>query len=344
MNNSPYSKYLESIRTDLQFGQKRNQIRESQYTNLTSNNRIGLVSSNEIKLYDRKKDECLFESLNPLAIMAGKKARYNEKPGSHPDFLHIKTDNTVEHHYITTMFIDIKNSKSLFKKYKPLTVANITMTLQRAAIHTCWYFDGYIQRFNGDGLMVYFGGKNITITESVNNAISAGSFFSYFMRNDLKELFNEQGIENIYTRIGIDTGDDETVLWHLAGMGDCSEITTCSLHTSLACQLQSNASSNGIMVGDNVKINTSCPNDLFSIKWNEKEGKEERYIFQIPEENFNYTQWQFNWERFLSKHLNVKMDNNKKIIVVPEAPAIFYKDKNIDYLKQQVENYRPYMK
>lgn len=340
MNNSPYQQYLDSIRSDMQHGKKRGDFKKGQYYNFDGNGISGI--SQPVNLYDRKKDESLFESLNPLSTVAGKKGKYHEKPGAHPDFQHIKSASTVEHHYITSMFIDIKNSTGLFKKYEPLTVANITTTIQRAAIHTCWYFDGYVQRFNGDGLMVYFGGRNTTIANSVNNSISAASFFSYFMKNDLKNLFLEQGVEDIYTRIGIDTGENETVLWHLAGMGDCSEITTCSLHTSLAPKMQSNASSNGIMVGDNVKKNSNCTNELFSIKWNEKEGREERYIFQIPEENFNYTQWQFGWEKFLKNHPLVHADADGKLyFAAAGGPTILSSKKNMDYLKEQVQGYRP---
>jgi adenylate cyclase len=342
MNSSPYQKYLDNVSNELQFGKKRGEFKKAKHFNFDGNGNAGI--GKVTNLMDRSKDESLFESLSSLSNVTGKTAKYHEKPGSHPHFLNIKMNNTVEYHYITTMFIDIKNSTALFRKYDPITVANIEMTIQRAAIHTCWYFDGYIHRFNGDGLMIYFGGRNISVSTSVNNALNAASFFSYFVKNDLKNLFFEQGVENIYTRIGIDTGEDEDVLWHLAGMGDCSEITTCSLHTSLASKLQGNASNNGIMIGDNVKDNSNCTSDLFSIKWNGKEGKEERYIFQIPEENFNYTQWQFNWEKHLKNHPLVKTDTDGNLYIAGAtvgAPLILPSKKNIDYLKEQIHGYRP---
>lgn len=344
MSKNLYEKYFDNIRYQLQHGKKRGESQKGQYLNFDGNG--GLFGVNDgIKLFDRKNDEALFESLNSLTAIAGGKGKYHEKPGAHPDFVHIKESGTVEYHSITSMFIDIKNSTGLFRKYDPLAVANITMTIQRAAIHTCWYFGGYIQRFNGDGIMVYFGGKNSTIANSVNNAINAASFFSYFVKNDLKNLFYEQGVENIYTRIGIDTGENDTVLWHLAGMGDCSEITTCSLHTSLASKLQSNASSNGIMVGDNVKRSASCSSDLFNIKWNDKEAKEDRYIFQIPDENFSYTQWQFNWEKYLKNHPLVHTDADGKLyFTAARGPAILPSPKNMDFLKEQVQGYRPSIK
>ncbi|NCU05592.1 MAG: hypothetical protein GXC73_16600 [Chitinophagaceae bacterium] len=342
MANSPYQQYLESIRSELANGTKRGELKKGQY-NAFDGNAIGSMGR-PVNLMDRSKDEMLFKSLHQLSSIAGKNTKYGERPGAHPDFQHIKLDNAVEYHYITSMFIDIKNSTGLFKKYEPLAVANVTMTIQRAAIHTCWYFDGFIQRFNGDGLMVYFGGKNATIATSVTNAINAASFFTYFVKNDLKNLFFEQGVENIYTRIGIDTGEDSTVLWHLAGMGDCSEVTTCSLHTSLASKLQGNAVSNGIMVGDNIKNNSGCVNELFSIKWNEKEKKEERYIYQIPEENFIYTQWQFDWERYLKKHPLVKEKEDGSLYfdsTTGVGPSVI-SNRNKEFLQEQVNDYRPY--
>ncbi len=100
--------------------------------------------------------------------------------------------------------------------------------------------------------MVYFGGKNITKQTSVDNALMAASFVSYFVKNDLKNLFDEQGVNRIYTRIGIDFGNTNDTLWHNAGIGECSEVTTTSLHTSLSCKMQAQADSNGIVVGDNI--------------------------------------------------------------------------------------------
>ncbi|MEB0276871.1 hypothetical protein QN376_19995, partial [Cryobacterium sp. 5B3] len=67
-------------------------------------------------------------------------------------------------------------------------------------------FDGYIQRLHGDGMFVYFGGKNQDRAESAKRCLTAASLFTYFVKNDLKDLFSEQGIETIFTRIGIDYG------------------------------------------------------------------------------------------------------------------------------------------
>lgn len=334
-----YKNYADAVKDALAKGKRRGELKkahlEEQYHNFSGPGLSGLSSNDEAV------DLQLFNSLQKLSDIAGKKVKYHQKPGSHPDFPHIKDSNQVENHYITSMFIDIKNSTALFKKYDPLAVANITTTIQKAALHTCWYFDGYVQRFHGDGLFVYFGGRNMTLQQSALNAINAASFFSYFVQNDLKNLFSEQGVDKIYTRIGIDTGKAEDVIWHLAGMKDCSEITTCSLHTSLASKMQSNAKSNGIMLGDNVKDNVTITSDHFSIKTDQKDGKEERYIFQIPEESFNYSQWEFNWERYLKKHPGIVSDENGNLYFKEPIVTASKSVPNLDYLRSQTKDYKP---
>src|SRR5690606_12612817 len=119
-----------------------------------------------------------------------------------------------------------------FREYDLETITVITNTIQRAAIHTCVALGGYIHRLQGDGVFVYFGGKGIDKKDANIKAITATSMFTYFVKNDLKKIFDQDGIEDISTRIGIDFGDDENVIWAKAGIGDCSEITTYSLHTN----------------------------------------------------------------------------------------------------------------
>jgi adenylate cyclase len=337
-----YNNYLESINNVLKTGKRRGLQKAHLFENVDG----GISGLNDSKPWqDIKGAEVNFNSLKNLSSITGKKAKYHEKLGAHPDFSHLKASNATEYHYITSMFIDVRNSTSLFKKYDPIAVANITGIIQQAAIHTCWYFDGYVQRLHGDGLLVYFGGKNTTLSQSINNAVNAAGFISYFVKNDLKKLFLEQGIEDIYTRIGIDTGDKDAVLWHTAGMGECSEITTCSIHTSLAFKMQSNAGNNGVIVGDNVKNSTTVNKDLYTYKKYKHDGKESTYIFQIEDESFNYSQHEFDWEKYLRTHPQITVGEKgtlylKDAAVTPNVNVA----KNLDYLKSNTQGYKPYMK
>jgi len=341
MNQKLYKNYVDDIAHYLRQGKKDNITKSFSSNRLNDNS-----STSPIMLWqDKIKNEANFRSLSVLNSFTGFNTKYEEKLGAHPSFSHLKNSNKSEYHYIVSMFIDVKNSTGLFKKYDPDVVANICRTIQLAAIHTCWYFDGYIQRLQGDGLMVYFGGKGIQKQKAVDNALMAASFVSYFVKNDLKNLFEEQGVNRIYTRIGVDFGDTNDTLWHNAGIGECSEVTTTSLHTSLACKMQAQADSNGIVVGDHILPYKPNHSDYFIYKKYKIDGIEQSYIYEIPEESFRYKQHDFNWERYLKNHPSIEQDPDGNLsfkgIPVLVNPHI---QQNIGLLEQNATNYKPYLK
>lgn len=243
----------------------------------------------------RKSSLVISDDLVKIAI--GMKAQQfnNQVIGHHPDFIHLKHTNQTEYHNIVSAFIDIKGSTNLFRKYDPETVFIITNTIQLAAISVCEIFGGFIQRLQGDGLFVYFGGKGRDKSLANIHSLTALSFFLYFVENDLKNLFEEQGIEKIKAKVGIDFGEDKDVLWAMAGVADTSEITTISLHTSLASKMQQYAGSNEIVIGQNVVDCANVPNPLINVV------ESKRYIFQDVEKGLCYTQYKFNWLGFLKK-------------------------------------------
>ncbi|HLN94398.1 MAG TPA: adenylate/guanylate cyclase domain-containing protein [Flavobacterium sp.] len=243
----------------------------------------------------------LLPSMEAFAREVGLQPNFDQKLGAHPDHAHLKHTDRTEKNYIVSMFVDIKGSTNLFRRYVPETVWVISNTIQRAAIHTCLIFGGYVHRLQGDGLFVYFGDKTMSPDLAVKRALQFAGIFTYFVKTDLKQLFNEQGIEDISTRIGVDLGYDADVVWGMAGIGEISEITTCSLHTSLASKMQSSAVSNGIVVGDHVKNEVPALSEFFTPVCNRTQNENDRYIFRIQEENWNYTQYDFSWLQFLKK-------------------------------------------
>ncbi|NNV53868.1 adenylate/guanylate cyclase domain-containing protein [Limnovirga soli] len=230
----------------------------------------------------------------PLTLMKQTDLLSNAQLGLHPDFKHLKNSDETENHHIVSLFIDIQGSTNLFKKYDLEDIYSITNTIQSAAIHTIVSLGGHVQRLQGDGVFAYFGGKTIEKKEAIKFAITACSMFSYFVQNDLKDVFLDNDIENINTRIGIDFGNDEDVLWANFGLMDVSELTTLSLHTSLASKMQAFAKRNGIVVGNNVKELLQGDE-----KWYAIISEENRYIFKNPAKKFFYTQYSFDWFKYL---------------------------------------------
>jgi class 3 adenylate cyclase len=204
--------------------------------------------------------------------------------------------------YIVSMFIDVKGSTQFHRKYTLEQIAVIIQTIVIAATHTIALFGGHIQRLQYDGVFCYFGGRNISKEDAVKSAIDAASFFSYFIKHELKDIFEVEGIENVYTRVGIDFGDDKDVQW-IFGSDGCDELTTNSLHTSLAPKMQANAKANGIMIGHNVRERLGTA-QLFTDLLRDSKGNVEegnRYIFRNPDENFYYTQFIFEWPAYLKE-------------------------------------------
>lgn len=314
-----FDDYLKPIRAAMAADPKSGKL----YENLSYSER-SLQKGMDFKAFNEQVPEKrLLPNLADFARELGLTPNFDQALGLHPDFAHLKHSESLEDHYIVSMFVDIKGSTNLFKKYTPSTVWIITNTIQRAAIHTCLIFGGYVHRLQGDGLFVYFGSKNMTPELAVKRALQFSSVFTYFVKEDLKNLFIEQGIENIYTRIGIDLGYDRDVIWGMAGIGEISEVTTCSLHTSLASKMQSSAVSNGIVVGDHVKNESSALTEFYTPVCHRTKSENDRYIFQIPEERFNYTQYDFNWMAFLKRQdfiatdLYGQLQLRQKVVVVP---------------------------
>lgn len=286
-------------------------------------------------------DNQLQPGMLELSTQLGIVPNFNQTTGLHPDFSHLKENGETENHYIVSMFIDIKGSTNLFKKYDPLTVMIISNTIQKAAIHTCLAFGGYVHRLQGDGLFVYFGGKSISQKKAVERALQASAFFSYFMKNDMKEILKEQGIEDIYTRIGIDLGYDGDVVWALAGIGEISEVTTCSLHTSLAAKMQAKAESNGVVIGDNVKNALIELNQFFTTVCSRKNDENERYIFRIDAKKFYYTQYDFQWFKYLQNLTFIAKDLDGRLTYKSNNPNV-YNNRSAQNLVPIAEKSKPY--
>lgn len=278
------------------------------------------------------------QDLELMAQQMGVKVFTNQQVGHHPDFVHLKGTKNREYHNIVSVFIDVKGSTNLYKKYDNDTVFIITDTIQLLGITLCKIFGGFIHRLQGDGLFVYFGGKGINRKSAINQALIATSLFNSFLENDLKQLFEAHGIERIKTRVGMDFGDDKDVLWAMAGTGDTSEVTTVSLHTSLAPKMQHYAQSNGTVIGKNVIDSGEINKELY---WS---VEEERYIYRDQEKSFYYGQYHFNWLKFLKQFNSIvtsQFDGN--IEIKPSLPN-YLDGLSSSSIKPIAEINRPWLK
>ncbi len=271
--------------------------------------------------------------LTSLKRLLNKNYPIQVSSGDHPDFVYLRTSKNVKaEHYIVSVFIDVKNSTHFFRKYNHDQIALIIQTIQSAAIHTCSLFDGHIQRQQYDGLFLYFGGKSKTKEQAIDDALKAVAFFTYFMKYELPEIFGANELDQIFTRAGIDFGDDDQVSWYIFGVNGCSELTTVSLHTSFVPKMQAYAAHNGIMIGNNLIVKVPKLADYSKVRVSK--GEEVPLIFERP----NYKQFEFDWQKFLTDNypfinrdgngIEIDYDYNPN----SATPATSF-DKKIDLLK-----------
>lgn len=313
-----FDDYLRPIRKAIAADGQSHSFTES-FTGNAYRNVVNLKAMNE-----EVPEKRLLPSLAEFADLLGRQPDFSQQLGSHPDFAYLKHTDQTEEHWIVSMFVDVRRSTQLYARYEPSTAFIINNAIQRAGIHTALLFGGYIHRLQGDGMMLYFGGKNTSITSAVTSSLQFTSVFSYFVKNDLKNVFEQQGIEEINTRIGVDLGYNQDVLWAMAGIGEVSEVTTYSLHTNLASKMQEFAESNGVVAGDHIKKEAPLLAEFFSPVCQRTGSENDRYIFRIPKKSFLYTQHDFAWMKFLKKQDFIATDYNGNIqLKKKQAPVVY---------------------
>lgn len=318
-----YNSYTDRLKNIITESRSKKGLFEKSFDSFQGIGGIQKSTQNKRKLIQEQRNFSKSMQLNaqPLGSILNGELLRNARLGLHPDFVNLKGTDDVAYHYIVSVFIDIQGSTNLHKKYELEDIYRITNTIQSAAIHTCIALGGHIQRLQGDGVFAYFGGKSVDKNKAVELAIIASSMFTYFVENDLKDLFLEDGIENINTRIGIDFGDDADVQWANFGLMEVSELTTNSLHTSLASKMQAYASRNGIVVGQHVKDRLKAEESFFDLVRKSDGSVDKRYIFEIPERNFRYTQYTFNWFKFLKTLPFVGSTTDGKLYIIDKSEA-----------------------
>jgi adenylate cyclase len=234
--------------------------------------------------------------------------------GNHPDFSDLQ-HSEYENHFCVSMFMDIKGSTRLIEKFSLLQIRKIKDTVLTLAINVATHFGGHIHRLQGDAIFVQFVRKNQKDQNAVINALNAASVLTHFISTDLADIFTQLQLIPLRVRIGIDYGNSQDVIWSHYGVPGCSELTTTSLHTDLAAKLQAKATSNGILVGGNIKDildikSEFCKNVLFT------DGTIDYYIYQGAK---NYRKFIFDWEKYLMSFDFIKKAStgNRLLMEVP---------------------------
>jgi len=151
--------------------------------------------------------------------------------------------DTAERRQVTVMFSDLVGSTALSARMDPEDLREIISAYQKCVAETVHRFDGFVARYMGDGVLVYFGYPQAH-EDDAERAVRAGL-----------ELITAVTALNshapLQTRVGIATG--LVVVGDLIGSGDTQERSMVGETPNLAARLQSLAEPNIVVIAESTR-------------------------------------------------------------------------------------------
>lgn len=156
---------------------------------------------------------------------------------------------------LAVLFLDICNFSSRLnwteeEQKQVLSVMNIFMAEMLNIVRD---FDGTYEKNTGDGLMAYFGEGASTDMERVQPAVDAAVVMHYVNDHFMTPWFQNQGIEPVRFRVGIDVGP--ATIARVGLRGNENSIVAIGTTANVACKLMNLIPNGGICVGHEVYSN-----------------------------------------------------------------------------------------
>ncbi len=145
-----------------------------------------------------------------------------------------------ERRQLTVMFCDLVGSTALSRRMDPEDLREVISAFQGACRAAIEPFDGYIARYMGDGLLVYFGYPH-SHEDNAERAVRAALSIVAAL-----EPLAPRSVEALAARIGIATGD--VVVGDIIGEGASEEHAALGDTPNLAARLQAAAESGQILI------------------------------------------------------------------------------------------------
>ena len=151
--------------------------------------------------------------------------------------------DTAERRQVTVMFADLVGSTALSARMDPEDLREVISAYQKCAAETVRRFDGFVAKYMGDGVLVYFGYPQAH-EDDAERAVRAG----------LELIAAVAGLKtraSLQTRVGIATG--VVVVGELIGSGEAQERGIVGETPNLAARLQAVAAPNKVVISDGTR-------------------------------------------------------------------------------------------
>jgi len=151
--------------------------------------------------------------------------------------------DTAERRQVTVMFSDLVGSTALSARMDPEDLREIISAYQKRVVETVHRFDGFVARYMGDGVLVYFGYPQAH-EDDAERAVRAGLEL-------ITAVTALKPHAPLQTRVGIATG--LVVVGDLIGSGDTQERSMIGDTPNLAARLQGIAGPNMVVICDSTR-------------------------------------------------------------------------------------------
>ena len=154
-----------------------------------------------------------------------------------------KLQDTAERRQVTVMFSDLVGSTALSARMDPEDLREVISAYQKCVAETVRRFGGFVAKYMGDGVLVYFGYPQAH-EDDAERAVRAGLEL-------IVELAGLKTRAPLQTRVGIATG--LVVVGDLIGSGDAQERGIVGETPNLAARLQGIAAPNTVVIAENTR-------------------------------------------------------------------------------------------
>ena len=173
--------------------------------------------------------------LEAIAELAG-----NAPALPRPALIEPKTPDTAERRQVTVMFSDLVGSTALSARMDPEDLREVISAYQKCVAGTVKRFGGFVAKYMGDGVLVYFGYPQAH-EDDAERAVRAG----LELIGAVRALKSNAPLQ---TRVGIATG--LVVVGDLIGSGEAQERGIVGETPNLAARLQGIAEPNTVVIAE----------------------------------------------------------------------------------------------
>ncbi len=238
--------------------------------------------------------------------------------GGHPDYDYLSTNGYIgktESGRITAFFFDLKN----FTKYYRLLDNKEKVYKAKAAsieaiIQVCYLYGGHLHEIPGDGVLIFFGGRDSDHYITAYQALMAITDAMVILEDQIIPEYNTDQYPDIYPKMGIDFGD---ATWGAYGASPLYETKATSFNVDIASKMMKWCNSKDIAIGDDFRKHLEL-----DPKYLEKISESYRKILTIKgqERKIDYSFWRFDWKNFKKDKMDDEVDL-KNISTYPQTTS-----------------------